>query len=66
MGIAIGVIVAAAATQGMTTLLFGVSRFDVLSYAGVAMTLIIVTGLACWLPARRAARIDPALTLRSE
>ena len=66
IGIVLGVLVAAAATQGLTSLLFGVSRFDVLSYGAVAVTLLAVTALACWLPARRAARIDPALTLRAE
>ncbi len=66
IGIAIGVIVAAAATQGLTSLLFGVSRFDAVSYVTVASLLLAVTALACWLPARRAARIDPALTLRAE
>jgi putative ABC transport system permease protein len=66
MGIVLGVLVAAAATQGLTSLLFGVSRFDVLSYGAVAVTLLAVTAMACWIPARRAARIDPALTLRAE
>ena len=66
IGIALGVLVAAAATQGLTSLLFGVSRFDAVSYGAVAVTLLAVTAIACWLPARRAARIDPALTLRAE
>ena len=66
LGIMLGAVAAAAATQGMTSLLFGVSRFDVLSYGAVAAALLAVTALACWIPARRAARIDPALTLRAE
>ena len=66
LGIGLGIPIAAAATQGLTALLFGVSRFEPSSYLGVAMTLLAVTALACWIPARRAARIDPALTLRSE
>ena len=66
LGITLGTIAAAAATQGMTSLLFGVSRFDPTSYLAVAMVLMTVTVLACWTPARRASRIDPALTLRSE
>jgi putative ABC transport system permease protein len=66
LGIMLGAIAAAAASQGLTSLLFGVSRFDVTSYLAVALMLIAVTALACWLPARRAARIDPALTLRAE
>jgi putative ABC transport system permease protein len=66
IGVGGGVLIAAAATRGLTGLLFGVSRFDLTSYAAVAVTLMTVAALACWLPARRAARIDPALTLRAE
>jgi putative ABC transport system permease protein len=66
IGVGIGLLIAAAATQGLTALLFGVSRFDMTSYAAVAITLIAVASLACWIPARRASRIDPAVTLRSE
>jgi ABC-type antimicrobial peptide transport system permease subunit len=66
LGILLGAIAAAAASQGMTSLLFGVSRFDAAAYGVVALTLLAVTALACWLPARRAARIDPARTLRAE
>ena len=65
-GIAIGAMIAAAATRSLTALLFGVSRFDWVSYTAVAVTLIVVSALACWLPARRASRVDPALTLRAE
>ena len=65
-GIVFGAMVAAAATQGLTSLLFSVSRFDPASYLAVALMLIAVTAVACWLPARRASRIDPALTLRAE
>lgn len=66
LGIMLGAIAAAAATQGMTSLLFGVSRFDVPSYSVVAVALLTVAAIACWIPARRAARIDPASTLRAE
>jgi predicted permease len=66
IGIVIGIAIAAAATRGLTALLFGVSRFDPISYLGVALVMIGVAALACWLPARRAARIDPAVTLRAE
>ena len=65
-GIVLGVLVAVGASRGLASLLFGVSRFDVLSYASVALLLVTVTAIACWLPARRAARIDPAITLRTE
>lgn len=66
VGVVIGIAIAAAATRGLTALLFGVSRFDPLSYAAVALVMFGVSALACWLPARRAARIDPAITLRAE
>jgi ABC-type antimicrobial peptide transport system permease subunit len=66
IGIVAGLAIAAAATSGLTALLFGVSRFDPVSYVVVTALLIGVAALACWLPARRAARIDPAITLRTE
>jgi putative ABC transport system permease protein len=66
VGIVIGIAIAAAATRGLTALLFGVSRFDPLSYTAVVVVMFGVSALACWLPARRAARIDPAITLRAE
>jgi putative ABC transport system permease protein len=66
IGIVIGIAIAAAATRGLTALLYGVSRFEPLSYLGVALLMIGVAALACWLPARRATQIDPALTLRAE
>lgn len=65
-GIVCGLAAALAASAGLRALLFGVSRFDVVSYASVAVLLLAVTGLACWIPARRAAGIDPAATLRAE
>jgi ABC-type lipoprotein release transport system permease subunit len=46
------------------TLLFGVSRLDPVTYLGVVALLGGVSMLACWLPAWRAARVDPAITLR--
>ena len=66
IGIVIGVGIAAVATRGLTALLFGVSRFDPMSYLGVVLLMFAVAAMACWLPARRAARIDPAVTLRAE
>jgi putative ABC transport system permease protein len=45
---------------------FGVSPFDPLTYASVAVLLGIATLLACRLPARRAARVDPMVALRAE
>jgi putative ABC transport system permease protein len=46
--------------------MFDVSRLDPVTYIGVGTLLIGVSLLACWLPAWRAARVDPAITLRAE
>jgi len=66
IGIALGAIVAAASSRGLSALLFGISPLDPVSYAAVAMLLMGVTIAACWWPARRAVRVDPSLTLRAE
>jgi putative ABC transport system permease protein len=65
-GTAIGVVVATVATRAMTTLLFGVSRLDPITYIGVIALLLGVSAIACWLPAWRASRVDPAVTMRGE
>jgi putative ABC transport system permease protein len=65
-GVAMGLVAAALASQGMTTLLFGISPLDPVSYAAVAMVLLGVAAVASGLPAWRASRVDPAVTLRSE
>jgi len=48
------------------TLLFGISRLDPQTYVEVTGLLLVVSLAACWLPARRAANVDPAITLRAE
>jgi putative ABC transport system permease protein len=65
-GIVIGLVVAAAATRGLMSLLFEVSRLDPITYLAVVALLAGVAMMACWMPAWRAARVDPAITLRSE
>jgi putative ABC transport system permease protein len=65
-GVVIGVIAAALASRGLKTLLFGVSPLDPMSYAAVVMVLIGVAMVASWLPAWRASRVDPSVTLRAE
>ncbi|MDQ3996880.1 MAG: ABC transporter permease [Gemmatimonadota bacterium] len=65
-GVVVGLIGAAAASQAIVTLLFGVSRLDPLTYLSVVVMLLGVSGIACWLPAWRAARVDPAITLRAQ
>jgi putative ABC transport system permease protein len=66
VGIAIGVVIAAGATQAIASLLFGVETVDPLTYASVAVLLAAVAFVACYAPAYRAARIDPAVTLKAE
>jgi putative ABC transport system permease protein len=66
----VGTIIGAAAALGLTRfirgLLFGVSSFDPLTFAAMAALLAAVTVLACYLPARRATRVDPMVALRYE
>jgi len=66
IGAVIGVAAAAFASRALTTLLFGISPLDPTTYALVVATLTAVAAFACWIPAWRAARIDPAVTLRAE
>jgi putative ABC transport system permease protein len=53
-------------TRVMETLLFSVSRTDPVTFAGVPLTLIAVAALACYIPARRAMRVDPVVALRGD
>src|SRR6188508_1668080 len=66
LGVAIGLAGAVAASQAIGAMLFGVSRFDPVTYAGVTALLVSATAVACGVPAWRAMRVDPAATLRSE
>jgi predicted permease len=66
LGIACGIVVAALLTRAMSSLLFGVSALDPLTYVAVALALGGTAVLASYLPARRAARVDPAEALRWE
>jgi putative ABC transport system permease protein len=65
-GVVIGLIGAAGASGAIVTLLFGVSRLDPLTYLSVVGMLLGVSGIACWLPAWRAARVDPTIALRAQ
>jgi putative ABC transport system permease protein len=65
-GVVIGFVGAMAASQALTTLLFGVSRLDPATYLGVISLLAGVSVIACGLPAWRAAQVDPATMLRAE
>jgi ABC-type antimicrobial peptide transport system permease subunit len=64
IGIGIGVAGAFVLTRYMTTLLFGVKPVDVMTFVGVAIVLAVVVLVACLVPARRAAKIDPLDALR--
>jgi len=66
VGVLLGVSGALAASRALVTLLFGVSHLDPLTYVGVVGLLLLVSGVACWIPAWRAAGVDPSITLRAE
>ena len=66
IGLALGLLAALGLTRFLRGLLYGVSTFDPVSFAAVAAVLIGVGILSCWWPAHRAAKVDPAVALRSE
>jgi putative ABC transport system permease protein len=66
IGLALGVTVSMILTRWLASLLFNVSPTDALTFVLVAALLLFVALLACWIPARRATRVDPMIALRSE
>jgi len=65
-GIAIGLVVAAVSTRALGSLLFGVQAIDVATFVAMSGTMIAIGLLASYLPARRASRVDPIISLRGD
>jgi putative ABC transport system permease protein len=65
-GVVIGLVVAAGGSSLLSKFLYGLSAFDTFAFAAVSLLLAGVALLACWIPARRVTRVDPAVALRSQ
>jgi predicted permease len=66
LGLALGLVAALAVTRFVSSLLYGVTATDPVTFVGVSLLLLLVAGLASWLPARRATKLDPMTVLRHE
>ncbi len=66
IGLALGLLGALAVTGTMQSLLYGIRSTDPLTYVVISLVLAVVAAIACWVPARRATRVDPMVALRYE
>ena len=66
IGLAVGFVGALVTSRVLRSLLFEVSATDPSVYVGVSLVLGLAAAIACWIPARRASRVDPIITLRAE
>ena len=65
-GSVVGLLLAAAGTRALSAWLYGVSATDAVTFLAVPLGFAVVAALACWIPARRATRVDPVVALRAE
>jgi putative ABC transport system permease protein len=66
IGVILGVLTSLLLTRLLATLLFGVRAIDPIAFVGSALVLVVAAFVACYLPARRATRVDPIVVLRFE